>query len=151
MVRARGAIGYVGISSNPWGLRTVSLKNADGAFVLPTRETIIAGAAGLAAHTPTDERLSLVFAPGPIAYPLVNYEYAVVSTRQPDERTADALRRFLLWSIEPSEDKQALLDPVRFVPLPPHTWELSQAQIQRIGAVLQRSAAVTGGQADHAR
>nr|WP_321984243.1 phosphate ABC transporter substrate-binding protein PstS [uncultured Lichenicoccus sp.] len=136
------SIGYVGISSDLGPLSTVALKNADGNFVLPTRETIIAGAAGLAARTPTDERLSLIFAPGPIAYPLVNYEYAVVSTRQPDERTAAALRRFLLWSIEPSEDKQALLDRVRFVPLPPHTWELSQAQIQRIAARPQRSAAV---------
>ena len=137
------AIGYVGISSDLGTLATVALKNADGAFVLPTRETVIAGAAGLAARTPADERLSLVFAPGPDAYPLVNYEYAVVSTRQQSDADAAALRRFLLWSIEPSEDKQALLDQVRFVPLPPHTWELSQAQIQRIGTAMQRSAAAS--------
>ena len=38
------------------------------------------------------------------------------------------------------------------VPMTSMQWRIwSQAQIQRIGAVLQRSAAVTGGQADHAR
>jgi phosphate transport system substrate-binding protein len=73
-----------------------------------------------------------VFAPASGAYPLVNYEYAVVSTKQPDATTAAALRRFLLWSIVPSETNEAYLDTVHFIPLPPHTWELSQAQVQSI-------------------
>jgi phosphate transport system substrate-binding protein len=100
--------------------------------VLPTRDTITAGAASLGPRTPADERLSLVYAPASGAYPLVNYEYAVVSTKQPDPTTAAALRRFLLWSIVPSETNEAYLDTVHFIPLPPHTWELSQAQIQSI-------------------
>jgi phosphate transport system substrate-binding protein len=45
---------------------------------------------------------------------------------------AAALRRFLMWAIEPSETKAEYLDRVHFVPLPPHIWELSQAQIQMI-------------------
>jgi phosphate transport system substrate-binding protein len=56
----------------------------------------------------------------------------VVSTRQPDPATAAALRRFLLWTIVPSEENAAYLERVHFVPLPPHIWELSQAQIQTI-------------------
>jgi phosphate transport system substrate-binding protein len=55
-----------------------------------------------------------------------------VSKYQRDAATAVALRKFLLWCIEPSEDKAALLAKVHFIPLPPHTWELSQAQIQLI-------------------
>jgi phosphate transport system substrate-binding protein len=130
------SIGYVGISYSAdiatGKLGTASLKNADGQFVLPNRDAIIAGASSLGVRTPPDERLSLVFAPGAASYPLVNYEYAVVSTKQANSDVATALRHFLLWAIEPSETKEGFLDRVHFVPLPPHTWELSQAQIQTI-------------------
>lgn len=130
------SIGYVGVSFNDKiaaaALGTASLKNNDGAFVVPSKETITAGAASLGPRTPADERLSLVFAPGADSYPLVNYEYAIVSTRQASPAIAAAVRRFLLWTIVPSEDNEAYLDTVHFIPLPPHTWELSQAQIQAI-------------------
>jgi phosphate transport system substrate-binding protein len=131
------SVGYVGIpfadAIAEAGLGTAALKNSYGRFVLPTSETIAAAAAALGPRTPPDERLTLAFAPGEKSYPLVTYEYAIVSKHQRDPATAAALRRFLLWCIEPSEDKAAILDRVHFIPLPPHTWELSQAQIQRIG------------------
>jgi phosphate transport system substrate-binding protein len=130
------AIGYVGVSFSDAiataELGTAALRNNDGDFVLPTKENITAGAAALGPRTPPDERLTLAFAPGAISYPLVSYEYAMVAKQQHDPATAAALRRFLLWCIEPSEDKATLLDKVHFIPLPPHTWELSQAQIQMI-------------------
>jgi phosphate transport system substrate-binding protein len=130
------SIGYVGVSFSDKlaaaQLGTAALKSGAGEFVLPTKETITAGAASLGPRTPADERLSLVYAPASGSYPLVNYEYAVVSTKQPDPTTAAAVRRFLLWSIVPSETNEAYLDTVHFIPLPPHTWELSQAQIQSI-------------------
>ena len=130
------SIGYVGISFSDAiasaELGTAVLKNNDGNFVLPTRENIAAGAASLGPRTPSDERLTLAFAPGENSYPLVSYEYAIVSKHQKDPATAAALRRFLLWCIEPSEDKAAILDKVHFIPLPARTWELSQAQIQMI-------------------
>jgi phosphate transport system substrate-binding protein len=130
------SIGYVGVSftdkASAAQLGTVALKNGAGEFVLPNKDSITAGAASLGARTPPDERLSLVFAPASGSYPLVNYEYAVVTTKQPDPTTAAAVRRFLLWTIVPSETNEAYLDTVHFIPLPPHTWELSQAQIQTI-------------------
>ena len=130
------SIGYVGVSYSDSveqaKIGTAALKNGAGEFVLPTRDAIMAGAASLGARTPADERLTLVFAPASGAWPLVNYEYAVVSTQQPDAATAAAIRRFLLWAIVPSEDNQAWLTTAHFIPLPPHTWELSQAQIQLI-------------------
>ena len=61
------SIGYVGVSFSDKlaaaQLGTVALKNGAGEFVLPTRETITAGAASLGPRTPADERLSLVYAP----------------------------------------------------------------------------------------
>ena len=65
-------------------------------------------------------------------YPLINYEYAIVSREQADSATAAAIRKFLLWTIVPSETNEAYLDNVHFIALPPHIWELSQAQIQTI-------------------
>jgi phosphate transport system substrate-binding protein len=130
------SIGYVGISFSDdvaqAKLGTAALKSSAGEFVLPNIGTITTGAASLGPRTPADERLSLVFAPAHNAYPLVNYEYAVVSSHQPNENLARELRRFLSWAIVPSETKAKLLDTVHFIPLPPHTWELSQFQIQSI-------------------
>jgi phosphate transport system substrate-binding protein len=130
------SIGYVGISYSAQvaagKLGTAMLKNEAGKFVLPTRDAIVDGAASLGVRTPPDERLTLVFAPGENSYPLVNYEYVVVATRQPSPEVAAALRRFLLWAILPSEANGDYLERVHFVPLPPHIWELSQAQIQSI-------------------
>jgi phosphate transport system substrate-binding protein len=130
------SIGYVGVSYSDSiaqaKIGTAALKNGAGEFVLPTKATIMAGAASLGARTPPDERLTLVFAPASGSYPLVNYEYAVVSTKQPDPATAAAVRRFLLWTIVPSEENEAWLTTAHFIPLPPHTWELSEEQIQSI-------------------
>jgi phosphate transport system substrate-binding protein len=130
------SIGYVGLSYSDSiaqaKLGTAALKNQAGEFVLPTEATIMTGAASLGARTPGDERLTLIYAPASGAYPLVNYEYAVVSNQQSDPATAAAIRRFLLWTILPSEENAGWLTTAHFIPLPAHIWELSQAQIQSI-------------------
>ncbi len=73
-------------------------------------------------RTPPDERLTLVNAPGANAYPLINYEYAVVSKKQPSPETAAALRSFLLWAIAPDETNARYLADAHFIPLPAHVW-----------------------------
>ncbi len=84
-------------------------------------------------RTPTDERLSLAFAPGDNSYPLINYEYAVVSTQQPDPTTAAAIRHFLLWSISlEGGNGPKYLDMVHFIQLPDFIRALSENQINRI-------------------
>jgi phosphate transport system substrate-binding protein len=141
MVKAIAAtpysIGYVGISfshdAGKAGLTTVMLKNQSGKFVVPTAATISAAASVLDPRTPPDERLSLVDAPGDQSYPLVNYEYAVVSTNQPDPATADAVRRFLLWTIAADGGNASkYLDGVGFIPLPDFIRAISEKQIGRI-------------------
>ena len=80
------SVGYLGGSfqdqANKAGLITAMLKNQSGKFLLPTQNTVTAAAASLTPRTPPDERLTLVFAPGDDSYPLINYEYAVVSQKQ---------------------------------------------------------------------
>ena len=114
------------------GIGTAALKSYDGEFLLPTPESIAAAAAALGARTPPDERLTLVNAPGANAYPLVNYEYAVVSTKQANPAIAAALRRFLLWAIAPDETNEKYFADAHFIPLPAHTWVLSHDQIETI-------------------
>jgi phosphate transport system substrate-binding protein len=130
------SVAYIGVSYNAEiakaGLGTVWLKNQAGNFLLPTKESVEAAAAGLGSRTPPDERLCIAFRPGEDAYPLINYEYAIVSTRQANAATAAAIRKFLLWSIVPGEANESYLDSVHFIALPPHVWELSQAQVQKI-------------------
>jgi phosphate transport system substrate-binding protein len=131
------SIGYIGISfsseTSKAGLATVLLKNQSGKFVLPSAETVTAAASALDPRTPPDERLSLVDAPGDESYPLVNYEYAVVSTNQPNSDAAAAIRRFLLWSIAvDGGNAPGYLRPVGFIALPDFIRAMSEKQIGRI-------------------
>jgi phosphate transport system substrate-binding protein len=130
------SIGYIGVSFyNEIAraqLSTALLKSYSGEFLLPTPETIQAAAAGLTPRTPADQRLTLVNAPGARAYPLINYEYAVVSTKQANPTIAGAIRRFLLWAIAPDETNEKYLEDTHFIPLRAHVWVLSYDQIQSI-------------------
>jgi phosphate transport system substrate-binding protein len=132
------AIGYVGVSYHPdiakAGLGTAAMKSYSGEFLLPTPETIAASAASLSPRTPPDERLTLVNAPGENCYPLINYEYAVVSTKQPNPATAEAIRKFLLWAIAPDETNAKFLEDTHFIPLPAHIWVKSYDQTMTIGS-----------------
>lgn len=143
MVKAAAAtpysVAYIGISFRDAiakaGLGTALLKNQSGKFLLPTVETINAAASSLDPRTPADERLTLVFAPGDDSYPLINYEYLVVSKRQPDAQTAAALRQFLLWAVSlQGGNASKYLDSVGFIPLPDFIRALSEKQIALIRA-----------------
>ncbi len=130
------SVGYVGISYHDdiakAGLGTAALRSYDGEFLLPTPESIAAAAAALYPRTPTDERLTLVNAPGANAYPLINYEYAIVSVKQANAETAAAIRKFLLWAIAPDETNAKYLGDADFIPLPAHIWVMSHDQIEKI-------------------
>ena len=114
------SIGYVGVSLHEdvakAGIGTAALKSYDGEFLLPTPQAIEAAAAALWPRTPQDERLTLVNAPGANAYPLINYEYAVVAKKQPSPETAAARRSFLLWAIAPGRNERAISRQRQFYP-----------------------------------
>jgi phosphate transport system substrate-binding protein len=131
------AIAYVGVSYaraiRRERLGTARLKNRAGRFVALTPAAVEAAARALVGHTPADERLSLVDAPGADAYPIVNYEYVLVQARQPSSRVARTLRRFLDWCLSPQGGSApAFLHAVGFVRLPRPVRLLSLHQIARI-------------------
>jgi phosphate transport system substrate-binding protein len=131
------SIGYVGISYADKiakaGVGTAMIKNQAGKFLLPTPQSISAGATELGRRTPAYERISLIYAPGGESYPLVNYEYAMVAALQRDAGTAEALRSFLRWAIsETGGNGESYLKPVGFIPLPDFIRGLSETQIETI-------------------
>ncbi len=87
--RARpGCVAYVGISylsaALAAGLGEAQLANAAGQYLLPTAASISAAAATFVSSVPPDETISMVNGPAAGGYPIVNYEYAIVRSRQPD-------------------------------------------------------------------
>ena len=127
-----GAIGYVGVSYlstvTKDGEGEVALGNSAGNYVLPTASTIQAGLASFT-NTPANETISLINGSGAGVYPVINYEYAVVSTSQASPARAQDLRAFLNWAISTGT---AQLAQVNFQPLPQSVVMLSQAQIAKI-------------------
>jgi phosphate transport system substrate-binding protein len=137
LAKTKYSIGYVGISwldkATAKGLGYAALKNHDGKFVLPTKENIQAAANAEADKVPSDERISLIDAPGANSYPIVNFEYAIVNSKQSGDM-ASALKKFLKWAIDPKGGNSAqYMDPVHFLPLPASVEPKSEAQINKIG------------------
>ncbi len=102
-----------------------------GQFVLPTAAAISASVASFVSLTPSNETISMVDGPAAHGYPIVNYEYAIVSTRQSDPVKARAIRAFLTWVITKGNSAR-YLNQVRFQPLPAAMVTLADQQIARI-------------------
>ncbi len=85
----------------PWprAWATRSCENTLGAYELPTATSIGAAVGSFVSSTPTNETISMVNGPAASGYPIVNYEYAVVTTRQPDAAKARDIKAFLHWAI----------------------------------------------------
>jgi phosphate transport system substrate-binding protein len=131
------SVSYVGVSFEAQvtaaNLGIAMLQNKAGQFVLPNPQTIVAAASGLIAATPPDQRISLIFADGEMAYPIINYEYAIVKTQQPSAATAKAVKDFLGWSIDPKGgNAPQYMQAVGFVALPQTILTLSNYQINLI-------------------
>ncbi|MHB1842055.1 MAG: phosphate ABC transporter substrate-binding protein PstS [Sulfobacillus sp.] len=131
----KGAIAYVGISYSGSlatdHLAYAQLLNKSGQYVLPTPQTIDAAAAALVPQTPPSEALSLIYAPGANAYPLINYEYAIVTQQQASAQQAAAVKAFLTWALT-SGNSPTYLNQVHFVPLPASIVQLSESQVAKI-------------------
>ena len=130
-----GSIAYIGVSflnqTNKAGLGYAALENQAGKFVLPTEENISAAAAATDKSTPSDERLSLIFANGEKSYPIINYEYAIVNPKQGDSGKAAELKKFLDWTLNDGQSNK-YLGAVHFLPLPAAVQKLSRSQIAKI-------------------
>jgi phosphate transport system substrate-binding protein len=132
-----GCVAYNGISylaqAGAGGLGEAELANHAGQYTLPTADAVTASAGSFVSLTPPNETISMIDGPALTGYPIVNYEYAVVSTRQPDAARASALKAFLRWVITTGNDPK-YVDAVGFQPLPPALVTLGKQQIEEIGS-----------------
>jgi phosphate transport system substrate-binding protein len=132
-----GCVAYNGISylsqAAKGGLGEAELANSVGNFELPTPRAISASIANFVSLTPPNETISMIDGPAVTGYPIVNYEYAIVSTRQPDTRKAGEIKAFLRWVIT-TGNQASYLGTVGFQHLPPALVTLGEEQIAEIGS-----------------
>ncbi len=76
----------------------------------------------------------MIYAKAPTGYPIINYEYAIVPSREQSSEAAQAVKSFLQWAVEPSGGNSAMyLSAVNFQPLPASVVKLSDNLITKIG------------------
>jgi phosphate transport system substrate-binding protein len=132
-----GCIAYVGISYQTQvlqaGLNYAALGNSKGQYVLPTQTSIAAEAAGFVKKTPANGTISLIYGPISNGYPIINYEYAIVSTNQSSSSDAKNIRSVLEWAVNPKlGSATTYLSQVDFLPLPTKVEAQSVKQILAI-------------------
>jgi phosphate transport system substrate-binding protein len=131
-----GCVAYIGISyqqsASAAGLGDARLLNSSGNYVLPDANTISAAADSFATVTPVSGTVSLIDSAAPAGYPLVNYEYAIVNTRQASAAKAETIKALLNWILTQGSSP-AYLAKVGFQPLPAQVTTIADALIARIG------------------
>ena len=136
-VSTPGCIAYNGISYLSGALKGhlgyASLANEAGNYTLPTAAAIQTSVASFVSLTPPNETISIIDGPAATGYPIVNYEYAVVKSKQPDAAKASEIRAFLQWVIT-AGNQAKYVDTVGFQPLPSALVTLGQQQIAEIGS-----------------
>ncbi|HMD95663.1 MAG TPA: phosphate ABC transporter substrate-binding protein PstS [Trebonia sp.] len=133
-----GCIAYNGISYLSPELRSgkigyAALANNAGQYKLPTAAAIQSSVSSFVSLTPPNETMSIIDGPSATGYPIVNFEYAIVSTRQPDAARANAIKAFLNWAITTGND-ETYLQGYGFQPLPGAVVTLGERQVGEIGS-----------------
>jgi phosphate transport system substrate-binding protein len=134
-----GCIAYNGISylqkATSHGLGYAALYNFAGRYTLPTATAITDSVGSFVTITPPNETISMINGPSQYGYPIVNFEYAIVSTRQPDAAKASMIKAFLTWVITKGNAPSYLAGlGLGFQPLPPTVAALGAAQIAEISS-----------------
>ena len=127
-----GAVGYVELSyAKQNKLPAALIRNAAGAWVGPTLESVTAAAAGAATNLPdnSDYRISIVNAPGNSAYPISSFTWILVYEKQHDAVKGKALVDFLRWAYSNGQATASTLD---YSPLPPTMIKQLEARLGTI-------------------
>ena len=133
------SIAYIGISylasAEELHLGYGYLQNAAGNFVNISATNIQAELSAFTSHVPNDERISMIDGPGANAYPIVNFEYALVSKNQTNPSVTQDVKTFLKWAADPNNGNSPYyLNFANFQPLPPSVYQLTLTQINEIGS-----------------
>lgn len=123
-----GAIGYVELiyaiqNKMPYA----DLKNADGAFVKATLESVTAAMA--TAQIPDDFRFSITNAPGKDSYPIAGATWLLVYQQQKDAAKGKKIVEFLKWALTKGEQ---MVKDLNYAPLPD---ELRDRVLKRVDEI----------------
>jgi phosphate transport system substrate-binding protein len=112
-----GAIGYVElIYAGSNHLPYADVRNASGAFVTPSLESVTAAAAAAHLGPGTDFRVSITNPAGALAYPISSFTWLLVHRAPRDPAKAATLHRFLEWMLTP--EAQRMAKELQYAPLP---------------------------------
>src|SRR6266481_6966312 len=91
-----------------------SVKNASGAFVKASLESVTAAAAS-AKSMPADFRVSITNAPGKDAYPISSFTWLLIPEKSKEAGKGKILADFLTWMVD---DGQKMTADLAYAPLP---------------------------------
>ena len=129
--QTEGALGYVELiyavaNKLPYG----QVKNAAGALVNPSLESVTQAAASAKFAKNTDFRVSITNAPGQAAYPISSFTWLLVQPDMKDPAKAKAMKDFLAWMITP--EAQAMASDLTYAPLPAEVAALIKERLQTL-------------------
>jgi phosphate transport system substrate-binding protein len=124
-----GAIGYVELiyavqNKIPYG----PVKNASGAFVKASLESVTAAAASVKSM-PADFRVSITNAPGKEAYPIASFTWLLIPAQSKDAAKGKIIADFLNWMVD---DGQKMTAALTYAPLPGNVAEKVKAEIKQV-------------------
>jgi phosphate transport system substrate-binding protein len=124
-----GAIGYVELiyavqNKIPYG----SVKNASGAFVKASLDSVTAAAASVKTM-PADFRVSITNAPGKEAYPIASFTWLLIPAQSKDAAKGKIIADFLNWMVD---DGQKMTAALTYAPLPGNVAEKVKAEIKQV-------------------
>jgi phosphate transport system substrate-binding protein len=105
------------------------VKNAAGAWVRASLESVTEAAAGAAAAMPADFRVSITNAPGKGAYPISSFTWLLLYQNPKDAAKAKALVNFVKWALTEGQKDCAGLG---YAPLPEAVVKKEQAALTKI-------------------
>jgi phosphate transport system substrate-binding protein len=128
-----GAIGYVELIyaiSNQ--LSYAQVRNAAGAYIVPSLASVTAAAASATFAPNTDFRVSITDAPGADAYPISSFTWLLVKPDMADEAKGKSLKGFLDWMV--TDEAQQMAAELHYAPLPAPVVALVKERINSLKA-----------------
>jgi len=105
-----------------------SVKNASGAFVKASLDSVTAAAAS-AKSMPADFRVSITNAPGKDAYPISSFTWLLIPEKSKEAAKGKILADFLTWMVD---DGQKMTADLTYAPLPGNVAEKVKGYIKLV-------------------
>ncbi len=105
-----------------------SVKNASGAFVKASLDSVTAAAAS-AKSMPADFRVSITNAPGKDAYPISSFTWLLIPEKSKEAAKGKILADFLTWMVD---DGQKMTAELTYAPLPGNVAEKVKGAIKLV-------------------